>query len=230
MGFWSTVKEKFLDPIGAKYNDYNNRFQAFKARNPRFEKVWSVLTHPTLVRVYALAMGIAAAPFTGGFSVLFAVEMAVTFVSSLISVVGKGVQLRRLEKLKLQRSLVNAIADKQKEMDIMLAKRGLSNVPIRPKPEPEPHSIVSAPPGKVRAFLRTVRDIGSESLSPVFFMGYATGPVGLTTYAISLMFGVGAISKEFGQRVQAGIEKSKIKQEINEVCDKVQLLIQISYK
>jgi hypothetical protein len=52
-------------------------------------------------------------------------------------------------------------------------------------------------------------------------MGYTTGPVGLTTYAISLMFGVGAISKEFGQRVQAGIEKSKIKQEINEVCDKV---------
>jgi hypothetical protein len=221
MGFWSTVKEKFLDPIGAKYNDYYNRFQAFQARHPRVKGVWNVLTHPTTVRAFALIAGIAAAPFTGGFTLLFAVEMSVTFAASLISVVAKGMQLRRLEKLKLQRSLVKTIASKQDELNALRADHNDIFKALGKGQPQEVDPLKAEPTTKMQAFVRTIRDVGFESLSPAFFMATATGPIGLVAYSVSLAFGVSAISKEVGERMRAGLEKSQIKKDINEVCAKI---------
>jgi len=220
MGFWSTVKEKFLDPIGAKYNDYYARFQAFKANHPRVQGVWNVLTHPTTVRVFALVAGVVAAPFTGGFTLLFAVEMSVTFAASLISVVAKGMQLRRLEKLKLQRSLVKTIASKQEELNALQAEHAGVFTALGKGPPQKGQELKVEPLTKMQAFLRTIRDVGFESLSPAFFMATATGPIGLAAYSVSLAFGVSAISKEVGERMRAGLEKSQIKKDINEVCAK----------
>src|SRR3989344_4541748 len=88
----------------------------FKKNQPEkktsfFRKVWHFLTHGTIWRILALATAAATTVLSGG-AAIPALMLGITFIASLIGVLGKAIQIRSLEKYKLQLGMLRSIKNK----------------------------------------------------------------------------------------------------------------------
>jgi outer membrane murein-binding lipoprotein Lpp len=119
-----------LAPLKAKLDRQLEKFNAFKEKHPRFKRVWNVLTHPTTTRILGIAIAVALAPLTSGFSLSFAVSLslscAVAFSSTLFMALQKyrlGKARGRLEVVKgisAAKSKISEISGKHRELNEQL--------------------------------------------------------------------------------------------------------------
>lgn len=218
MGAWDKFKENILTPIRKKFKEYGERFQNFQDNNPKFKAVWSFLTHPTMTRIYVIVGSLAIAPFTGGFSLLVAAKVGITFGTSLISIAAKAIQLRNSRKLKYQRGLANAILEKHAKLTALKDKRKrLFTVLQKNEPSSKPYEIDSKIESRFMSFLKTIRDFGAENILPTAAMAF-TSPGAALGYVVGVAGGALFMSGEFNERVALKHNNAHIKDSIRGAC------------
>ena len=206
MGLWSGFKDNILNPIRDKAKEYGERF---KEDHPRFKATWKFLTHPTMVRVYTIAGALALAPFTGGFSLIVAVKVAVTFGTSLISIAAKAKQLRDFRRLKFQRNLAGHVMGKY--ADIMGTEQGKHLIKMLGKDKLQSHAAKTE--SKTTSFLKTLGYFGAENIAPVV-MTAITSPAAALWYVVGIVGGASFISGEFKERTKMQNDSVMLKAQI----------------
>jgi hypothetical protein len=190
-----------------------------KKNNPSlYKRVKFFFMHKLFWRAFAIGSAVLATAVSGGAAIPVAM-LAITFVASLLDIVGKVRQTRSLEKYRLQKAISKSVLDTHKELRSLNQSHGgiLDKLPKRSK-FTEVHNINSKPPSKTRSFLRTIRDLGLEKSLSIVALASAASPLGVAAYIGSTLFGGYTINSEFKERVQTDFEKDQRKKEINKAC------------
>lgn len=103
-GFISRARRYFTD-LPNRTNEY---FVDLGKRRPWLKKAWVIVTHPTIMRVYALASATAVTILTGG-TVPSIIILTVCFAGSLVGIYRKGKQLYNAEKAAQQKAILDKI-------------------------------------------------------------------------------------------------------------------------
>jgi hypothetical protein len=182
------------------------------------QRVKFFFMHKLFWRAFAIGSAILATAVSGGAAIPVAM-LAVTFVASLLDIVGKTRQVQSLEKYRLQKAISKSILNTHKNLRSLNKSHGgiLNRLPKREK-YTEVHKINSKPPSKTRSFLRTIRDLGLEKSLSIVALASAASPLAVLAYIGSTLFGGYTINSEFKERVKTDFEKDKTKKEINEIC------------
>ncbi len=190
-----------------------------KQSNPSlYKRVKFFANHRLIWRIYAIGSAVLVTALSGGAAIPIAM-LALTFVASLLDIVGKVSQTRSLEKYRLQKSMAESISKKHQRISSLNKSHGgiLDKLPKREK-STEVHHINSKPPKKTRSFLRTLRDIGLEKSLSIVALASATTPLATAAYIASTAMGSYSINSEFKERVKTDFERDQRKKEINEAC------------
>ena len=184
-----------------------------------FSKVKTFLTHRTVWRIVAIGAAVAATVLSGG-AAIPAMMLGLTFLGSLVGVIGKVHQLRIFERHKLQHKVVSVINDKKQQLENLRKTHGkILDVVAPQKPKPDKvHQMHVPPQGPKRSFMRVLRDVGLENALSFVTFGLSSNIVGLGAYIFGVVGAIKNIKGEFQDRVKLDIEQQSTKFEINEKC------------
>lgn len=179
--------------------------------------------HPTVWRIILLAVAVTTTILTGG-AIIPLVTLIATAITSLISVVGKTLQNRSLERTKMQHGLTKVM--EKREKDIQDLRKSHAKVFDALSKEGGPfeqksvlHEIKNIKPeSKVWSVARVLSFIGAEQFWSVALLFSAANPVGLAVYIGGLVLGTAVIKSEYSNRVAEEQAKSQLKEEINMRC------------
>jgi hypothetical protein len=192
-----------------------------------YSKVFNFLKHKTIWRIVAIAVAVASTVFSGGATIPLTM-LILTFVASMIGVISKTVQIRTLEKYRLQKSFLEKIKEKRQELAILKNKhKEIFHALEKPKTQtanPEIHQIKTSNPSERKSFLRTLRDVGLENALSFVTFGSVANFVGFTTYVFSVGSSIKSIKDEFDIRVKHDLEISYAKRDINDLSKDMQIM------
>jgi len=185
-----------------------------------FKRIKRFVQHKTIWRIAAVVSAAVAVGLSGGAAIPVAV-LCFVFASSFISVIGKTLQLRNLEKTLLQRSLVKKIATtKQKTQSLIKTEEHKRVLDLIKKEGPinKVNQLKVAPPTYTKSFLKTLRNVGLENATSIVSLALGGNIIGVAGYIIGAGFFIKNIKKEFDERVKTDFKKAEAKKEINDIC------------
>ncbi len=217
----------------------------FLDKYPKIAAFYNFVTHPSVWRLIGLITSAVITVISGG-ATIPVIGLIATFSTSLISVIAKSYQIRKVEKLKLQQALVNAIHKKNQANRKLKHYENIRKI-LNIK-DPEKSHRMKDKGGisraverrmfgekglshKTKAFLKTLRDVGLENIAPVVLAAVTfgfdiAGVAGTTTYVGSLIFGISKITgysaiKTFsvGSEFFTRVNAQKEQQEIEDDID-----------
>lgn len=188
-----------------------------------FKRFLTFCVHPTVWRIGILAAAVVTTILTAG-AIIPLITLAATAFTAMISIVGKTMQHRSLERTKLQNSLTQVIEKREKE--IQQLKKEHSRVFDILSKEGRPfaaavnlHEIKNIKPeNRGRSIARVLGFIGLEQFWTVALFATAANPIGIAVYAGGIALGTAIAKSEYDYRVKVEQERSILKQEINERC------------
>lgn len=199
---WNGIKSSALVQ---KAQALNSRFQGFKQRHSTFAKIWNFFTHPTTVRIIGLALSVALAPLTGGFTtpfiIAFSVSVALTFSSPVII----GIQKYLLAKAQLRERLLKLVPPQQNQA---VLKAVSPTSPILRKARSFVQKIM---PGIANEYL-AIQGAATAVTAVVFGIGSAIG------FAGSLLVNATSIISEAATRIKLASNLVNTKNANNKRC------------
>lgn len=188
-----------------------------------FQKLKTFCLHPTVWRLILLAAAVATTIITAG-AIIPVITLAATALTAMISVVGKTIQHRSLERAKLQNSLTKVIAKREEDVQKLrkanhrifdvLAKDGRPFAKAR-----EIHEVKNVKPEhRGWSIARVLGYVGLEQFWTVSLLSTAANPVGAVVYGAGLALGTLVIKSEYDYRVKEEQERSRLKEETNQRC------------
>ncbi len=179
--------------------------------------------HPTVWRLAILAVAVATTIITAG-AMIPLISLAATAVTALISVVGKTLQHRSLERSKFQNGLTKVI--EKRENDIQQLRHVQPNVfrALEKAGQPfakasEIHEIKNVKPeNRGWSVARVLSFIGLEQFWTISLFSTVANPIGIAVYAGGIALGTAVVKSEYDYRVKEEQERSRLKQETNERC------------
>lgn len=185
-----------------------------------FQKLKNFLQHDTVWRIVAVASAAVTVGLSGGAAIPVAI-LCLVFVTSFISVIGKAIQLRGLEKALLQRSLVKKIATtKQKTQSLVKTREHKRVLDLIKKQGPlnKTHQLKVPTPTYTKSFLKTLRNVGLENATSIISLALGGNIVGVAGYMLGAGLFIKNIKQEFNDRVKTDFKKAEAKKEINDIC------------
>lgn len=188
-----------------------------------FQKLKTFCLHPTVWRLVLLAAAVATTIITAG-AIIPVITLAATALTAMISVVGKTIQHRSLERAKLQNSLTKVIAKREEDVQKLrkanhrifdvLEKDGKPFAKAR-----EIHEVKNVKPEhKGWSISRVLGYVGLEQFWTVSLLSTVANPVGIVVYGAGLALGTLVIKSEYDYRVKEEQERSRLKEETNQRC------------
>ncbi len=216
------------------FTEAKRRMGSYIKASPRLQSTLNFMTHPTIWRVAAVAFAVATTVMSGGATIPL-VSLGLVFGSSLIGVVGKALQLRHIDNLKLQKAIISGV--KKVRGQVQNHSNYLHLIKALGMKGPETTHTVKVPeekPSKFMSALKTFRDVGLENVVPVAVAGLTFNVPGLFGYVGALTWGITRIvgysgaaaytlKSEFDARVEADQSKVQLKADINELCGEAQI-------
>ena len=203
-----------------KEGDPNNQSPK---KEPFFKRLRTFCLHPTVWRLVVLALAVASTVLTGG-ALIPVVTLAATAITALISVIGKTIQHRSLERAKFQNGLTKAIETREKEIQGLRKSHSHIFSVLEKEGKPfarakELHEIKNIKPEhRGWSVARVLSFIGLEQFWTVALFSTVANPIGIGVYTAGLLLGTTVVKSEYDYRVLEEQERSRLKQEINERC------------
>jgi hypothetical protein len=165
-----------------------DRFEAFKDEHPRFKRVWNVLTHPTTTRILGIAVSLAIAPLTGGFTLPLTVSLALSGAVIFSTTIYMGIQRYRLEKAKARLKVVKEIGAKRSDILDLAQKPGLDKkVEALKKERPDLDALLAPKPTELPEKQR--RRVGLTVAQSLYYEGVACLSVMIACFGVGGAFG-----------------------------------------
>lgn len=188
-------------------------------------RIFNLISHPTIWRFIALVVAVVSTILSGGAAIPIA-TLALTFIGSLIGVVGKTFQIKKLEKYRLQHHILTTIHEKHSDLESLREKN--PNIfsaleKLKSKNETLIHKIPVGEATRTKSFLKTLRDVGLENALSFIAFGSATNFSGLITYLAGVGLAIKNIKDEFDTRVEHDLEINKRRIEINTLCETLKI-------
>ena len=212
--------------IGNYLSYLGKRFDDFLDRRPRLKKAYEVLTHPTSLRIIALAFSVTVTVLTGG--TIPIIILVLTSLGSMVSIFTQARQLYNAEKVSQEKLIATKI--KKNELKYKNIVDSLSTEDkvkfyqnsINSKLEHKKTHKIKSPDsgGLFKGIGKTLRDKGAENIIPLIPFLIAANVLGIVVYAAFLLY-IGR--KEIKSRVSSSEKKYETQKQINELCDHYQI-------
>lgn len=192
-------------------------------KEPWGTKVKNFCFHPTVWRLLMLGIAITTTVITAG-AIIPVVTLASTAFTALISVIGKTIQHRSLERAKLQNGLIKVIEKREEDMQKLRKGHGRVFDVLEKDGRPfakakELHDVKNIKPEhRGWSIARVLGFIGLEQFWTVSLFATAANPVGIAVYASGLAVGTLVVKSEYDYRVKEEQERSRLKEETNARC------------
>jgi hypothetical protein len=184
-----------------------------------FKTLKTFCLHPTVWRLAILGLAVATTIITAG-AIIPVITLVATAFTALISVVGKTIQHRSLERAKLHNGLTKVIEKREKDVQALRKSHArVFSVLEKDATKQNLHEITNVQPEhRGWSIARVLGFIGLEQFWTVSLFATAANPVGIAVYAAGLALGTLVVKSEYDYRVLEEQEKSRLKKETNERC------------